>query len=322
MRLETALLHALVLGVCARAACAQSGGQPVGRVAASDGAVITQAGGGVVPVASGRTSLTGSSTVAAAANHSAVIALARGGDVRVCPGSVLHTAEAPAAGGHGIALLLALDRGAVEIKRKGAAGDLLQTPDLRLSTTSAAPLDLRVRVVFEGDTCVENRGRRAPVLEVTDAFGDATYQVKPGQHVTFERGSLRAVLDRETTPCGCPPESGERLSLADAALRARPGAPDQHPFPVAESQGLTPPAPAAPEKPGETHLQVTTALEYDPNAPAPQPAVTGSAAAVVPPATAAAGKPAPAPAPAAASKADRKPRRSVGRFFRGIFGGK
>ena len=36
----------------------------------------------------------------------------------------------------------------------------------------------------------------------------------------FEHGSLKLVMDRETTPCGCPPdEKPEGMSLADAALR-------------------------------------------------------------------------------------------------------
>jgi len=51
-------------------------------------------------------------------------------------------------------------------------------------------------VTPSGDTCVENLGKNAPVLHVTEQFGVGGYFVKPGQHVLFEHGSVREVVDR------------------------------------------------------------------------------------------------------------------------------
>ena len=209
--------------------------QPLGSVAAADAEVTTGAPG-VVPVAGGVAKLAGASTITANPGRNAQVSLARGGDVLVCQTSVLHATPA------GDALVLALDRGAMEIHRKTLSTDVVMTPDMRISPAEAGPLDLRLRVTFNGDTCIENRGRKAPPLNVTDAFGETTYQLKPGQHVMFEHGSLREVVDRETTPCGCPPAEKPGVSIADALLnggRSDSGAgkitPEQaaaaHPFP-------------------------------------------------------------------------------------------
>ena len=196
--------------------------------------------------------------------------------MRACQTTTVHVSESPGANAK---LVLSLDRGALEIKRKAGAGDVLITLDLRFETASAGALDLRVRVVFEGDTCVENRGRKAPMLKVEDAFGESSYEIKPGQHVMFEHGSLRSVIDRETTPCGCPPEEAP-VSLADAALSGRPGTDAKKPafpFPAAASAGLTPtPAAGVPEKPGEEHTQIATTAVYDPSATPPPAAASAS----------------------------------------------
>ena len=173
------------------------------------------------------------------------------------------------------------------------------TPDMRMTISGPGELDLRMRVTFNGDTCIENRGHKAPALNITDAFGEASYQVKPGQHVMFEHGSLREVVDRETTPCGCPPIEKSGVSIAEAALRGGNAA---QPFPAAQSAGLAPPGSAPPETSGETHVQLSTTLTFDPNAPPPAP---------VPAAT--------APAPVAQAPAKGGPFRVVGRFFKRIF---
>ncbi len=86
--------------------------------------------------------------------------------------------------------------------------DILITPDLRFSTPSGGPLDLRVRVTSNGDTCVENHNVGAPTVEVVEQFGDGHYLVPGGQHVLFEHGNVREVVDRESSPCGCPQTSG------------------------------------------------------------------------------------------------------------------
>jgi hypothetical protein len=220
--------------------------------------------------------------------------------------------------------MLALDRGAIEVQMAATARDVVTTPDLRFTMEGDGPLDLQLRVTRNGDTCVENRGAKAPVLSVADQFGEATYELKAGQHVLFEHGSLKEVVDHESSACGCPPEP--TMTVADALIGpAAPGATEsgasektaaeQHPFPAAVSAGLAP-ATVPQASAGTVHTQVTTALSSSEDSPKPSGAkgvVAGDAKnqVAIPPA-------APAPAPAKSSK---NPFRAVGRFFRHIFGG-
>ena len=228
--------------------------QLIGYVSTRDADVV-----GAKDVMEGRAVLTGSVSVTAK-DHTAPVTLGRGGTVRVCQTSVLHLSEsremmvaAP--------LLFSLDGGAIEIETKATATDAVMTPDLRFTVRSAGPLDLRLRVAPNGDTCVENRGAGAPVLEVSDPFGDATYQLVAGQHVLFEHGSLREVVDHETSPCGCPDASG--VPLADALMAPATAAAAEHPFPVAVSEGLAPVAEVPQAPTGEVHAQVSETLSYN-----------------------------------------------------------
>ena len=269
---------------------------------------------GSMALAGGLAELRGSSIVTARAGRNAEVHLARGGTVRVCQTSVLHAARST-----GDALFLALDRGAIELHMKAEANDLVLTPDLRFTLASAGPLDLEVRVSRNGDTCVDNRGHKAPVLQITDSFGEASYQIKANQHVLFEHGSLREVVDRESTPCGCPPESEPGVSIAEAMLNGKgPVTPKQaaaaYPFPVAQSEGLAEPEPVAAEAPsGGTHVQVGATLAYDPAAPkaaetesAGVPATAGATAVVE-------------PAPAVPAAVHGNPFAAIGSFFKRLF---
>jgi hypothetical protein len=300
------LVGASMLVGAATQGYAQAGAKPIGTVSTND-AVVTNAGGAAVVETSGGVAvLRGSSTVTAK-DRTAAVRLERGGEIRVCQTSGLHVAESP-----DDSLLMGLDRGAMEIQMKTKAGDVVMTPDLRFTVAEAgARLDLEMRVSTNGDTCVDNRGHRAPTLKITDAFGETNYELKAGQHVTFEHGSLREVVDKETVPCGCPPaEKG--VSLADAALAGGahkgPVTPQQaaaaHPFPAAVSEGLASPPPPPAEAPGVTHVQVATTLEYDPNAakPAENAGVNQDEA--------------PAAQPAPATKSSGGP---LGAFFKRLF---
>jgi hypothetical protein len=252
-----------------------------------------------------------------------------------------------------IPLMMSLDRGAIEIATKATASDVVMTPDLRFSMRAAGPLDLSLRVARNGDTCVENRGAGAPVLAVTDQFGESSYEVKAGQHVLFERGSLKEVVDNERESCGCPPVPV--VSVADAGVKgetpAAPGstipaktAAEQHPFPAAVSAGLAPTSgpPQAPA--GPVHAQVSTTLSYgeetaaanagednrsnssahaaaasETSAPVPNTAArstTTSAPAPASTATVGAEAPPPAPAPPPGDVFH-----ALGRFFKKLFGG-
>jgi hypothetical protein len=160
------------------------------------------------------------------------------------------------------------------------------------------------------------------VLNVADQFGEAAYELRAGQHVLFEHGSLKEVVDHESSSCGCPPE--QTMSVADALLHpAAPGeiatveksAAEQHPFPAAVSAGLAPPT-AVPQAPaGAAHTQVSAALSSGEDADSlDQPAAAAEKA------------PSPASAPVVAAPQAVPPKHdlahAIGRFFKHIFGGR
>ncbi|WP_433968769.1 hypothetical protein [Tunturiibacter gelidiferens] len=223
--------------------------------------------------------------------------------------------------------MLALDRGAIEVQMAATTHDMVMTPDLRFTMRGDGPLDLQLRVTRNGDTCVENRGAQAPVLNIADQFGEATYELKAGQHVLFEHGSLKEVVDHESSSCGCPPEPA--VTVADALLNAgdpsTPGdatkaAAEQHPFPAAVSAGLAPVAvPQAPT--GDLHEQVSATLSSgggtDSLTPAAVPDPKGTTAEAT---TNGAAQSTPPPNSPPASAPRHGFAHAMGRFFRKIFG--
>ncbi len=242
--------------------------QGIGTVATADADVT-----GAAAVTSGQAEIAGNGTVTAK-DHAAELRLARGGAVRVCATSGLHVASGAAASGADAAtnarpLMLALDRGAMEIHTEATTSDVVMTPDLRLSVKRSGPLDLRLRVTPNGDTCVENRlskdATKTPELAVTSLFGDASYEVRPGQHVLFEHGDLREVVDNESSPCGCPADAvpiAAGGSLGPGTKLGGQQAATEHPFPAAVSEGLAAPPPVPQAAPGVAHAQVATTLSY------------------------------------------------------------
>ncbi len=302
MRLSGWAGFALLLG----SAAGLRAQQPVGSVSTAD-AAVTNAGGGILTAAGGRAVMFGSSTVTAARDHNATIALNRGGDLRVCQTTNLHLSAAA-----DDSLMMGLDRGAIEIRMRSKSGDVLITPDLRFTMDGAGPLDLQLRVTPVGDTCVDNRGVSAPTLKITSAFGDASYEVKPGQHVLFERGNLREVVDHEATSCGCPPDALKPVLPSDpnAPMTAAQSA-AAHPFPAAVSEGLAEPSALPPDQPGQTHVQVATTLGYDPASPHP---AGENADASEPRAQASAGR-----APVADAKQGGGFFHSIGHLFKRLF---
>ena len=282
--------------------------QPIGSVAMQDATVA-----GSLEVTGGRALLVGSSSVTAK-DHAAEVSLQRGGTVTVCQTSGLHLSSG-ASSAAAAPLMLALDRGAIEVRMASVANDAVLTPDLRFAVRGGGPLDLYLRVTRNGDTCVEHRGASAPTLVITDSFGESTYELHAGQHVLFEHGSLREVVDHETSPCGCPaPEPPKTISLAEASLTpagngkiSQTQAAAQHPFPAAQSEGLAP-GPEIPQAPaGEVHAQVAASLTYE--------APSGTAAAEPAPVVA---KPVVPPAPAEEKHGFGH---AIGHFFRRLFGG-
>ena len=235
-------ISALTAGILLTCAAGSAGAQQlIGYVNTRDAEVT-----GASDVLNGQAVLTKSAGITAR-DHTAPITLGRGGTVRVCQTSELHLTESKSAD-VAAPLLFSLDRGSIEIQMNSALNDAIMTPDLRFTIVNKGPLDLRLRVARNGDTCVENRGQYAPTLNISDPFGETMYQVSAGQHVLFEHGSLHEVVDKEQYPCGCPEPQG--MSMADALLAgvkptAPPPAPTPVPAPVAVAAPALPAAPAA-----------------------------------------------------------------------------
>src|ERR1700716_4235874 len=299
--------------------------QSIGTVGVQDATVA-----GALEVSNGRAILVGNTTVTAR-DRVAEIALNRGGMVKVCATSGLHLTAGKSADG-GAPLMLALDRGAIEVQMAATTRDVVMTPDLRFTMRGDGPLDLELRVTRNGDTCVDNRGAQAPVLNVADQFGEAAYELRAGQHVLFEHGSLKEVVDHESSSCGCPPEATMSVADAllhpagagnntagDAAAAARPAA-EEHPFPAAVSAGLAPPSAAPPAPAGAVHTQVSAALSSGGDADSLTAPKASEKALASPPAPAASPAAVAAPqVPATEQKHDLA--HAIGRFFKHIFGG-
>jgi len=235
--------------------------QPMGTVATHD-AVVT----GGLEVQGERARLLTNASITAN-DHTAAIDLARGGQALVCSTSQFHLLHS----GAGASLLFGLDRGAIEIHSLSQPQDVILTPDIRFTLESPGEFNLRLRVTANGDTCVDNAGAHAPVLILSDPFSSATYRVIPGQHLLFEHGSLKEVVDNERSSCGCPAPPTAPVLTTDATPATRAEA--EHPFPAAVSAGLAPaPVPNNVAPPGQTSAQVTSTFTHgDTGAPNPAP---------------------------------------------------
>ena len=258
MRFRVPVCGVLVGGLVLPCACRAQ--QLIGYVPRRDATVT-----GWTDEVDGQAVLSGASSVTTR-NQAVPIKLSRGGTVRVCQSSQLKltaskdmTVAPP--------MLFSLDRGAIEIDTNGTPSDSVMTPDLRVMIRSSGPLDLRMSVAQNGDTCVENRGATAPTLAVSDAFGESMYEVQAGQHVLFQHGSVSDVLAHETTPCGCPSTKEDSMAQAllapGTAKKAQADEPnnpaaEQHPFPSGASA-----EPAADSAPGAAGPpQISNALSY------------------------------------------------------------
>jgi hypothetical protein len=234
----------------ARLLAQQQAAQVMGTVATKD-ALVT----GGLEVKGDRARLM-SNTSVTAYDHTAQVKLERGGDVLVCATSQFHLLHS----GTDKALLFGLDRGAVELHTPTEGRDVILTPDIRFTVEAKGSYDLGLRVTRDGDTCVENAGKKAPVLMLNDAFSRASYRLMAGQHVLFEHGNLREVVDNERSPCGCPGSEKPEHVGANASAATRAAA--EHPFPAAESEGLAPTQPVENSPVGEKQTQVATTLAY------------------------------------------------------------
>ncbi len=279
---------------------------PIGKTSAKEVQVS-----GAVEVSNGQM-LLGNGSAITAGSQAVSISLTRGGQLRLCSTTAVHLShdrsiDAPDSS----ALMMALDRGAIETNYEtGKYSDVLLTPDLRILISPPGHADVSIRVNARGDTCVDNPGANAPYITVTSQFDGGLYRLAPNQHVTFERGSLKDVVDTEREPCGCPAPAvsvgSAGSSSSHPALPGKPvGGPSSTPadtdFPLAQSEGLAPPPPLPTTPvaaPGEVHAQVTVPLTYNGENPA-APADSNPAGSTASPAAAAPTAPAKPPASAA-----------------------
>lgn len=254
---------------------------------------------GALEVTGDKAIVTGSGAVSSG-NATTDVTLPQRGTLHVCASTTVKlAADTSVPSGEMPGLLMALDHGALEADLTiGRNSDVVLTPDFRILVSGPGPANLKLRLGSQGDTCIDNAGVNAPYVLVTSLFGDGMYRVQPGQRVMFEHGSVFNVVDKEKEPCGCPPA-------------VKPGSND---FPLAQSEGLAPlakPAPAPPPS-AEMHLP----LVYNGSEHAAKPA----SATALPPASATSAPIAPATPATGKAKPRRGFFRSIGRFFRRVFG--
>jgi hypothetical protein len=272
---------------------------------------------GDVHLGNGAMQLGNGSTITAG-NETVPITLSRGGELNLCATTSIHLArdrsiQVPDASG----LMLGLDRGAIEAHYEtGKYSDVLLTPDLRILVSGPGEADFSIRVSRQGDTCIDNRGPNAPYITVTSQLEDGLYRVQPGQHISFQHGSLREVVDTEHEPCGCPPPVAVAEVGTPSPSSVAPGHPVGGPsstpadtaFPLAVSEGLDkPPLPSTTPVagPGEVHAEVAVPFRFNGNLPT----VSDTANAGESAGTTAAGIPPPSPAAPAPSPSNMPPPR-------------
>ena len=252
---------------------------------------------GAVEVRDGEMQL-GNGSAITAGTETVNITLSRGGQLRLCATTAVHLShDTTVAAPDSSALMMALDKGAIETDYEtGKYSDVLLTPDLRILISPPGHADLSVRVNARGDTCVDNHGANAPYITVSSQFDGGIYRLKPNQHVTFEHGGLRDVVDTENEPCGCPVTPPVAVASAGKPIGGPSSTPADTTFPLAQSEGLAPapPLPTTPVVPqGQVHAEVSVPLSYNgelpPVATAPAPAASSAVAANQP-----ANKPTPA----------------------------
>lgn len=213
-------------GLLAGAAAGARGQQNVGELFASDARVK----GGVVLANSGTKVMSGSSI--AAGEQTATLKLERGGNMLICPGTNLAVTTSQ----NGRQLMLSMDTGNIEMDYPiGAASDNLLTPDFRLLLPGPGRVHLAVRVTAKGDTCVQSLASNSSAVVVSEGMGDASYQVKPNEAVTFNGGRISGAMPTRES-CGCPAPPPTQVAKATPppeqpkaqAPKTQPSPPETH----------------------------------------------------------------------------------------------
>jgi hypothetical protein len=245
-------MAAMLISLLPRPAAAQ---QTIGELYATDASVK----GSVVLAGSGTSVLSGSSIQAGA--QAATLKLERGGSLLVCEGTKLSITSSQT----GRELLFSLNSGNVEMNYPlGAEADTLLTPDLRLLMPGPGTVHVAVRVLPQGDTCVQSLPWNVAAIVVSETMGDATYQVKPDEAVVFRGGHL-SDASRSSQNCGCSRSLPPVTQVAKAA-------PPQ-PAPVSAAPAAAAPKPVdskpAPAPVPEQHLAVEAPFVFRGSDPVP-----------------------------------------------------
>jgi hypothetical protein len=198
-----------------------------------------------------------SGSAVSASGRAATLKLDRGGSVHICP----RTTVTASTSSSGRELMVAVDFGTLELDYElGASGDSVVTPDLRLSVAGPSSVHLAVDVLKSGDVCVASLERNNAAVLVSELAGEGSYQVRPGQQITFVKGSTAQARTEPGVNCGCPAPA--------PILRAAANDPTKYPRAV-EPQPAS--APANPQLMAE--LPPALAAESVPQRPAADDAV-------------------------------------------------
>ncbi len=182
----------LICVLLANTAAAQ---QPIGEVQGADASVR----GAVMVSATGTTLMSGSQVTAGA--NPATIKLVRGGELKVCAGgSITITASVS-----GREALVGLNAGAIETHyRLSSNADTIMTPDFRLLLPGPGDFHFAVGMKSSGDMCVKSLPGNSSAMIVHEVFGDGTHQVRPGDAVVFQKGSVQnPIVVAAGEECGC-----------------------------------------------------------------------------------------------------------------------
>ncbi len=182
------------LGLALLAAAQERPQNPVGDLFATDASVK-----GAVQLASSGMQVMGGSSIEAG-QGTALLRLRRGGEVRICPRTALTISSSRS----GRDLMFGMNTGALEAEYSlAASADVIMTPDFRLLLAGPGKFHVAVGADTRGNTCVRPLAGNTASVIVSELMGDSTYQVKPGDQVTFHDGKLT-----DSSPfaadCGCP----------------------------------------------------------------------------------------------------------------------
>jgi hypothetical protein len=220
-------------------AAAQQNAQPMGEVHGPDAIVR-----GAVTVSPTATLVLSGSQVSAGASP-AIIKLTRGGELKVCAGSSI-TMTASASGREA---LFGLNQGTLETRyRLSSSADTVVTPDFRLQLPGPGDFHFAIGMRNSGDMCVKSLPGNSSSMIVHEVFGDGSHQVRAGEAVVFQKGSVQNSVALPTTEeCGC----ANAIAANPVASKPVAAKPVELGFPEQQSQRAAA-AIAAGEPPPET----------------------------------------------------------------------